>query len=220
MASITSLSAAEVRELFSKETIFYVEDPTVGERVQDMKKKGMLLETSDGLDFCKRNVFDDTRIRHILGAMFPWSSLGIYEVYTTTESTLVYAFMTGLEPLNALVIQLWSPNAEMVYFKGSHLLQIGGFDSANGLLEIIPAPLRQAGCVPTSVNTKKGGLAVFDARLAFRITSGYAIHFVFATREEIQTWPKKKFPAGEDLERKAAEMENETMGVNFMFGDQ
>lgn len=60
MASITSLSAADVQKLFSRDAVFYVEDPVVGERVVEMQKKGFPIESADGLDFCKHNVLDDT----------------------------------------------------------------------------------------------------------------------------------------------------------------
>jgi hypothetical protein len=46
---------------------------------------------------------------------------------------------------------------------------------------------------------------------------GFAIHFVFATKEELEGWPKKRFPREPDLERKVAEMETPTIGVNFAF---
>ena len=62
--------------------------------------------------------------------------------------------------------------------------------------------------------------AILDARLAFKTVRGFAIHFVLATKEELEGWPKKQFPGERDLERKAAEMETPTIGVNFTFKDQ
>jgi hypothetical protein len=63
MASITSLSAADARRLFSEDAVFSVEDPMVGERVKEMQQRGFPIESADGLDFCKQNVFDDTVCR-------------------------------------------------------------------------------------------------------------------------------------------------------------
>lgn len=45
--------------MFSEKAIYHVEDSNVGQRVETMQRKGMLLETADGLDFCKQHVFDD-----------------------------------------------------------------------------------------------------------------------------------------------------------------
>ncbi|KJK74213.1 hypothetical protein H634G_10586 [Metarhizium anisopliae BRIP 53293] len=221
MASIASLTAEEVRKMFSEKAIYHVEDSNVGQRVETMQRKGMLLETADGLDFCKQNVFDDMRVRHVLEALFPWSGIGIYEAYRQPSEapSTIYGFMTGLEPLTAVVVQLWGPNSKMVYYDGSHQLQIEGFPLPIGLLEIPYAPLRQARCRPVPVEMKEGGIVVLDARLAFRIEGGYAIHCVFATREELRGWPKKKFPRNRGLEQKAAEMESQTMGLNFTFTD-
>jgi len=66
---------------------------------------------------------------------------------------------------------------------------------------------------------EKGGLAILDARLAFKTVKGFAIYFVFATRKELEGWPKKRFPRGDYLKGKAAEMESTTIGVNFTFDE-
>jgi hypothetical protein len=47
--------------------------------------------------------------------------------------------------------------------------------------------------------------------------TGFAIHFVFATKEELGSWSKKRYPGGEDIEGKAAEMESTKIGMNFTF---
>lgn len=59
MASITSLSADDIRKSFSEKAIYSVNDPVVGKRVEGMQKRGMAIESSDGLDFCQQNVFGD-----------------------------------------------------------------------------------------------------------------------------------------------------------------
>ncbi|OAL57278.1 hypothetical protein IQ07DRAFT_638627 [Pyrenochaeta sp. DS3sAY3a] len=215
MASITSLSVEGIQKLFSEDAAIYVEDPAIGEQVEEMRRKGFPIESADGLDFCKNNVLDDMRVRHVLEALFPWSGLGIYEVYRT-DANHIYAFMTGLNPeLKAVVVQLWSPQSCMLVYGGSQLLRIKGFNASNGLLEVPYAPLKQ--CKPIEVNMEKGGLAILDARLAFKNLKGFAIYFVFAPEEELKGWPKKNFPGGQDLEQKASQMESPTIGLNFTF---
>lgn len=67
MDSITSLSAADVRRLFSEDAVLFIEDAVVGERVKEMQQRGFPIESADGLDFCKLNVFDDPVCRkHLL----------------------------------------------------------------------------------------------------------------------------------------------------------
>lgn len=79
-------------------------------------------------------------------------------MYSKKEPSVIYAFMTGLEPLSAVVVQLWSPKSKMVYFEGSHLLPITGFPLPIGLLEIPLAPLRRADCKAVEVEMEEGGL--------------------------------------------------------------
>ncbi|MCJ1252259.1 hypothetical protein MMC24_000063 [Lignoscripta atroalba] len=82
----------------------------------------------------------------------------IYEVYRT-DPNYIYAFMTGLNTeMKAIVVQLWSPQSSIVFYGGSHLLSIKGFNASNGLLEIPYAPLKQAGCKSIEDEMEKGGL--------------------------------------------------------------
>jgi hypothetical protein len=71
MASIASLSTADVQKLFSEDALYYVEDPAVGEQVKEMQDKGFPIESADGLDFCKQNVLDDVvGKQHIISLTF------------------------------------------------------------------------------------------------------------------------------------------------------
>jgi hypothetical protein len=58
---------------------------------------------------------------------------------------------------------------------------------------------------------------ICDARLSWRRIKGYVLFFVFATKEELETWPAKKFPGGDDMKRKVAEMQSPTIGVKVGF---
>ena len=53
MGTITSQSEEDVRKLFSDLAIYSDEDATVGKRVEAMQKRGMALESSDGLTLCR-----------------------------------------------------------------------------------------------------------------------------------------------------------------------
>jgi hypothetical protein len=59
MDPITSLPAADVRRLFAEGAVYSIEDPVIGERVQEMQRNGFPIESMEGLDFCKQNVLDD-----------------------------------------------------------------------------------------------------------------------------------------------------------------
>jgi hypothetical protein len=218
MESITSLSAKAVQDVFSDLGIYKDEDATVGTRVEAMQRKGMDLESSDGLALCEECIFDDKRVRHVIESLFSWAGLGKYEVFRAKQET-IFAFMTGLEPFYAVVVQLWSPNSKVVFFKGSQHLQILGFPSSMGILEIPLAPLKNH-CEPLTIEMKQGGLVIFDARISFRIERGFAIHGVFAPENELEKWQKRVM--AEDLEKQARNMETEFMGwgMNFKFSTQ
>jgi len=217
LASITSLSVTDIQKAFSEDGILYVEDATIGDRVKEIQMKRFPFESAEGLDFCRMNVLEDIRIRCVLEALLPWSGLGIYEVYRT-DANYIYAFMTGLNSeLKAVVVQLWSPQSCITVYGGSQSLPIKGFIASNGLLEIPYAPLKQ--CKPINVEMENGGLAIFDARLAFKNVKGFAIYFVFATREELQGWRKKVLPGDQELKAKAGQIESSKIGLNLCFKD-
>jgi hypothetical protein len=80
---------------------------------------------------------------------------------------------------------------------------------------------RRAACrftvLSLSTYSNKYHRAILDARLSFKRVKGFAIYFVFATKEELESWPKKRFPGGDDLKGKAAKMESTRIGLNFAF---
>ncbi|WQF90608.1 hypothetical protein CDEST_15622 [Colletotrichum destructivum] len=215
MASSASISTADVQEKFTEAAHIAIRDASIGERVREFQQAGFPIETAEGLEFCQRNVIEDARIRFILETLFPWCSIGIYEVYRSNPDR-IYAFMTGLNSeRNAVVVRLQSPGSKVVLFNGSHTLPIKGFNAPNGLLEMLEAPLK--GCKQMEIDLPDGGLVLHDARVSFRSIQGYSIKFACATREEIQGWPKKKFPKA--LSSQAAAIETPTIGLNFKFED-
>lgn len=174
--SITSVSNEAIQKWFEDDGLVYVEDSIIGQRVEDMQKRGFPIESAYGLNFCKQIVLDDKvlrtrltdlrrylypqRVQHILGAVFSRSILGIYEVYRRNDQQpdIVYAFKTGLEPLNALCVELRSPNSKTIYFKGAQNLKIVGFKNPIGLLEMISAPLNRSPCKAFEIPMTQGGL--------------------------------------------------------------
>lgn len=70
MASITQLSAADIREQFLKDAVLFVEDPAIGEQVNKMHDRNFPIESLDGLDFYQQNVRDDQVCRLIPPARY------------------------------------------------------------------------------------------------------------------------------------------------------
>ena len=59
MASTTSSSAEDPQKSILEDVIFYAENPVIGNRVNEIMRRGFPFKTKEGLDFCKRNVLDD-----------------------------------------------------------------------------------------------------------------------------------------------------------------
>ncbi|KAJ9137646.1 hypothetical protein NKR23_g8939 [Pleurostoma richardsiae] len=72
---MASVSLEDARRAILEDGFFVVTDPVVGERVREMESLKLPYTSEYGLDFCKTNVLDDTRIRGILESFFEWSGL-------------------------------------------------------------------------------------------------------------------------------------------------
>jgi hypothetical protein len=217
MASLLHQTAIEAKENILNGAVYVIKDAEVGRKVLEMQKRGMDIESADGLDFYRDNVLGDERIREAVKAILPSCGLGIYEVYRASDKNLgtIYSFMTGIEPFNSMVVQLWCPQSKSIYYEDSPKLEVQGYPTPIGLLEIPRAPVKRANCRHLSVTLEEGGI------LFFGYVKGYALHFVFATEEELRSWPKREFPDDELLRRKAKDIEAESQGIllNFRFGD-
>jgi hypothetical protein len=160
MASPLHQTAIEAKENILNGAVYVIKDAEVGRKVLEMQKRGMDIESADGLDFYRDNVLGDERIREAVKAILPSCGLGIYEVYRASDKNLgtIYGFMTGIEPFNSMVVQLWCPQSKSVYYEGSPKLEVQGYPASIGLLEIPPAPVKRANCRDMSVTLEEGGM--------------------------------------------------------------
>jgi hypothetical protein len=235
MASANSISADDIERLQS-DGLLDVKDSGIGEQVQRMKDGRFPVRKAEGLNFCKRNILDDTRVRQVLETCFDWCGLGIYKVFGS-DPTHIYVFMNCPNAeMSALTVQLWGAGSQIEYYVGLQFLELNTLDSSTGLLEVPSA--RLAGRQPVPVEMEHGGMyarhfvtgsliegsdlwyrVIADARLAFRIVKGLAIMFVFATKEELAGWAKMELRKGRGLELIVDSMERPNVGVNFTFQD-
>lgn len=210
----------DARKSVLEDGFFSMDDSVVGEHVLGMQQKDFPFASEYGLEFCKLNVLDDTRIRSILESFFDWSGLGLCLKYNNDPGH-IFSFRRGgaKAGLRVLIIQLWSVGSRGVYYGGSHLHSLPAVQAANGLWEVPFAAFKRVGCRETEVKFEHGGLAILDARLAFEIKDGFAITFAFTTEDELKTWAKMMLPRSPELAGKVAEMEstNTKIGVNFAF---
>lgn len=81
MDPITSLPVADVQKLFAGDAVYSIEDPVIGERVQEMKRNGFPIESMDGLDFCKQNVLDDRVSKKALLFDLSNTSFSVFDMF-------------------------------------------------------------------------------------------------------------------------------------------
>lgn len=70
------------REAIVEDGVFWVEDPVVGKRVDEIAKKRFPFKTEEGLEFCKLNTLDDKvgaidRLRNLHVTFF-----SVFEMYS------------------------------------------------------------------------------------------------------------------------------------------
>jgi len=64
MASTNSLPGEDPQKAILEDGVFRTEDPVVGNRVDEIARKGFPFKTEEGLDFCKINALDDEVSKH------------------------------------------------------------------------------------------------------------------------------------------------------------
>lgn len=59
MASTNSLSGEDPQKAILEDGVSRTEDPVIGNRVDEIIRKGFPFKTEEGLDFCKINALDN-----------------------------------------------------------------------------------------------------------------------------------------------------------------
>ncbi|KAL2036487.1 hypothetical protein N7G274_010803 [Stereocaulon virgatum] len=214
MASFDSFTTEQLKHEILDHGFCYQRDPVIGESVNEIKGKGFPFKTEEGLDFCKLNTFDDKDICAILESIFPWSGLGCYKALGVPHRA--FSFLNNTQPeVPALIVQLWSKNSKVVFYKGSHLRKLNARPATIGYLEIPPTSLAIDAIKRTEVEMQEGGRAVIDARLGFTILQGLVINFGFATEVELREWATMKLPNLQKFKDRVMAMNRDKIGNNF-----
>jgi len=125
----------------------------------------------------------------------------------------------GQSKVKVLVVQLFSSNSKMAFYKRSHLYPLRAVRAKIGLLDVPHSNLAKYGLDGYLVHMKEGGLAIIDGRLGFEMIQGNTVMAGFATEEELKLWEKMLLPKTTSLMRKIKEMESKQIGINVEFID-
>ncbi|EFZ02026.1 hypothetical protein X797_010919 [Metarhizium robertsii] len=158
MASTTfSLEVAE--KALEENGFFDLEDPAMGEYVEQMERRSFPFVSEYGLDFCKERVLDDERITIIIETVLGRCALAHWLRYKAYPGHIV-CFRAGGPKAGrrSLLVQLWAKGSHVEYYRGSHLHDMPKEEGARLLWEIEPSTLAEAGCVALSKEFPNGGV--------------------------------------------------------------
>ncbi|KJK78588.1 hypothetical protein H634G_05963 [Metarhizium anisopliae BRIP 53293] len=208
MASTTS---EQGRQCVVENGFWALENPIIGELVDEIVKGGFRFKTEEGLDLC-RFALEEPLIRGVIESFFPRSELAFFKAYGQTRFN--HSIINKTPELRILVVQLWSSASEAIVYSGSHLQSLGATNAPNGLLMIPDDHLRRPNITPTAEVMPQGGLAILDGRSAFKILRGKIIMLGFMIPDESKYWAKMRLPT-HALMDKVRSMQTDTIGLNF-----
>ncbi|KAK1754138.1 hypothetical protein QBC47DRAFT_385845 [Echria macrotheca] len=217
---IFSLEVA--KKSLDEEGFIRLNDLELGNDISQMQQRGFPFWSEDGLDFCRKHVLADERIRSILKSWFGERCILVHWLRYTANPGHVICFRRGGPEAGRrrLMVHLMARGSQVVYWSRSHLQKLLWLETEYRYYEI-PAPtLVNAGLKGEDLEFKDSHLrAIVDARLGLELKQGYAIAFVFATEDALNRLPPMFLPNLPTLKQKVRdEMESPDIGVNFAFG--
>ena len=98
------------------------------------------------------------RVQRALRSFFDTPCLGVYHWYSSDpDQTYMFTKKEGRHP-QAIVVHLFAPDTTIVLFGGSQLKMFKTWHAPNGMLVVLNAKLRKAGCQGEEVVLRDGGM--------------------------------------------------------------
>ncbi|EGX93715.1 hypothetical protein CCM_01984 [Cordyceps militaris CM01] len=70
----------------------------------------------------------------------------------------VFVFSVAPAVVDRLVLHMWAPGSQIIFYENSHQKEFKSVQASNGLLEIAEAAMRRGGCNKITARMDKGGL--------------------------------------------------------------
>ncbi|KND86491.1 hypothetical protein TOPH_08899 [Tolypocladium ophioglossoides CBS 100239] len=222
MAS-AQLSLKQTREAILENGFFSLDDEAVGRNMDKMDEDGTPLASAGGLQFCKDNVLDNPRIRHILDFFFEWFGLGLYRSFSARPGDYVFQKNDREYPEvegKCLLVHLLSKGSQVTLWEGSHRQPLPYVKGENNLWLVPRASLKRFGLSPTSHTFNQGGFIILDPRTAVEISQGGTATLAFGTKDVLNNWWRPmKIPRSKEIESIINNMEDSTFGMNVKYID-
>jgi len=204
-----------------EEGFLRLDDSELGKDISEMERRGFPFWTADGLDFCRKHVLADERLRSIIVSWFGERCILMHWLRYTANPGHVLCFRSGGPEAGRrrLMVHLMAKGSQVGYWGRSHLRKLTWLETDYGFYEIPEHSLVGAGLKREDLEFNDSDLRVIvDARLGLELKQGYAIVFVFATQNVLNKWPPMFLPNLPTLQHKVRdEMESPEIGVNFAF---
>jgi hypothetical protein len=121
----------------------FVQDPEVGKHASEPFED---IDTEVGLRFYMQNFQNDTRISAILKSLLGSYQLVAYRTFTP-DTTRIFQFRRGGKEAGCiLIVLLWPPDSNVIYYGDSLQHHLFAVDSDNGLWRVPKAAANRAGC--------------------------------------------------------------------------
>ncbi|KAH8755986.1 hypothetical protein F5883DRAFT_649565 [Diaporthe sp. PMI_573] len=153
-----------------------------------------------------------------------WGLIKVYSDRLPSDQAFFFhnpSVYLGESQIPTLLVQLWSPESQVVFYEGAHLQNINPKELEEwGLLALPRVQMKRGGITESEVWMAKGGLAVMDSRLGFTVLKGYFTNIGFATDSEIRFWAKMELPDSKVLRAKVEELKRRGFETNFTFVEE
>ncbi|PQK18026.1 hypothetical protein BB8028_0010g00180 [Beauveria bassiana] len=195
---------------------FSVEDAEMGARVRQFSADGFPIKSPHGLEFLAQSCAGREDVSKTCESILAMPRWGLIKVYSDIlPDGYVYRFHNGsTEDINTILVQLWSPDSEVVIFHGSVARTIAIDHETSRKWGLLAASERHFD-LPISTSFKLGGLAFSDSRLGFAIRRGFVIFIGFATENEVKEWGKMKLPYSDQMKEVIQSLEARGTRMNY-----
>ncbi|WAO96049.1 Hypothetical protein NCS54_01370800 [Fusarium falciforme] len=206
----------QIKEEILKNGFWKQDDARISEKMEEIIRSNYHTITEQGLSLLKLAVLKNELVSGIIRSFFPRSTLVLYKTMGKTKHK--HAILGRTDDMRMLLVFCWSSESAGTIWSGSHLRQLELAQAANGLLMVSSdASLNQESIRPHSITLDRGGLAIVDARCAWKVEKGKAAILAFATPDEAQSWVRTTLPMA--LKPTVTDMVEETMDMHVSFGD-
>ncbi|KAI8416513.1 hypothetical protein FOFC_02823 [Fusarium oxysporum] len=194
-----NFSADEVLAQIKNDGFYFIRDPAIGSKMDEMIRSHSRFSISDenGFKFWRDNIFTDPRIRGIMNSLesdMEAKYLLGHRGSLLQDPTHIKTFrFRGHQP-DILIIQVWPTGSDAIFYRRSHTANLGKRINPTNMWEVFPKDLEDLGCDGERVHLEEGGIVIFDGRMTFDLVKGRCQYYRYFTSELAEREVKPLMP--------------------------